>query len=45
MKIQHQTHLLAGVGNGPLISTKTNLAVNDDFEFVGSDEDYTGGAR
>ena len=44
--ILHQrAHLLTGSGNGPLISTKTNLAVNDDFEFVGSDEDYTGGAR
>ena len=43
--LQQQAHLLTGSGNGPLISTKTNLGVNDDFEFVGSDEDYTGGAR
>ena len=43
--LQQQAHLLTGSGYGKFTTTSTNLDVNDDFEFVGSDEDYTGGAR
>lgn len=44
--ILHQrAHLLTGSGYGKFTTTSTNLDVNDDFEFVGSDEGYTGGAR
>ena len=42
--LQQQAHLLAGSGNASLTSTRTNLGA-DDFEFVGSDENYGGDAR
>ena len=43
--IQQQAQLLAGSGGDTFTKTSTNLGDDDDFEFVGSDEDYTGGAR
>ena len=43
--LQQQAHLLTGSGYGKFTTTSTNLVEDDDFEFVGSDENYTGGAR
>ena len=44
--ILHQrAHLLTGSGYGKFTTTSTNLVDDDNFEFVGSDEDYTGGVR
>ena len=44
--ILHQrAHLLTGSGYGKFTTTSTNLGDDDDFEFVGSDEGYTGGAH
>jgi hypothetical protein len=44
--ILHQrAHLLTGSGYGKFTTTSTNLVDDDGFEFVGSDEGYTGDAR
>ena len=39
--LQQRAHLLTGSGYGKF----TNLVDDDGFEFVGSDEGYTGDAR
>ena len=43
--LQQQAHLLTGSGYGKFTTTSTNLVDDDGFEFVGSDEGYTGDAR
>ena len=43
--LHQQAHLLTGSGGDTFTKTSTNLVDDDGFEFVGSDEGYTGGAR
>ena len=43
--LHQQAHLLTGSGYGKFTTTSTNLVDDDAIEFVGSDEDYTGGAH
>ena len=43
--LHQQAHLLTGSGYGKFTTTSTNLVDDDGFEFVGSDEGYTGDAR
>ena len=42
--LQHRTQLLTGSKTISVTKVSSNLE-NDDFEFVGSDVEYTGGAR
>lgn len=43
--LQQRAHLLTGSGGDTFTKTSTNLDLEDDFIFGGSDESYTGGAH
>lgn len=43
--LQHRTQLLTVSKTTSVTKVSSNLQGSDDFEFVGSDVEYTGGAR